>query len=74
MVKELGLTRSLREPGGPCTKSMGVSESRMQRVNELSISCKLLAGRLQVAGETTLGIRLVLYLILYFLLLINVLL
>ena len=26
------LTRSLREPGGPCTKSMEVSESRMERV------------------------------------------
>ena len=26
------LTRSLREPGGPCTKSMVVSESRMERV------------------------------------------
>ena len=29
---ELVLTRSLREPGGPCTKSMEVSESRMERV------------------------------------------
>ena len=27
------LTRSLRAPGGPCTKSMEVSESRMERVN-----------------------------------------
>ena len=27
------LTRSLREPGGPCTKSMEVSECRMERVN-----------------------------------------
>ena len=27
------LTRSLWEPGGPCTKSMEVSESRMERVN-----------------------------------------
>ena len=27
------LTRSLREPGGPCTKSMEVSEFRMERVN-----------------------------------------
>ena len=27
------LTRSPREPGGPCTKSMEVSESRMERVN-----------------------------------------
>ena len=27
------LTRSLREPGGPCTKPMEVSESRMERVN-----------------------------------------
>ena len=27
------LTRSLREPGGPCTKSMEVSESCMERVN-----------------------------------------
>ena len=26
------LTRSLREPGGPCAKSMEVSESRMERV------------------------------------------
>ena len=26
------LTRSLREPGGPCTKSMEVSESRIERV------------------------------------------
>ena len=26
------LTRSLREPGGTCTKSMEVSESRMERV------------------------------------------
>ena len=26
------LTRSLREPGGPCTKSMEVSKSRMERV------------------------------------------
>ena len=30
------LTRSLREPGGPCTKSMEVSESRMERVNIIS--------------------------------------
>ena len=28
------LTRSLREPGGPCTKSMEVSESRMERVKK----------------------------------------
>ena len=28
----LFLTRSLREPGGPCTKSMEVSDSRMERV------------------------------------------
>ena len=28
------LTRSLREPGGPCTKSMEVSESRMERVKQ----------------------------------------
>ena len=28
----LNLTRSLREPGGPCTKSMEVPESRMERV------------------------------------------
>ena len=27
------LTRSLREPGGPCTMSMEVSESHMERVN-----------------------------------------
>ena len=31
------LTHSLREPGGPCTKSMEVSESRMERVNMMSI-------------------------------------
>ena len=30
--KNAPLTRSLREPGGPCTKSMEVSESRMERV------------------------------------------
>ena len=30
------LTRSLREPGGPCTKSMEVSESRMERVKGVS--------------------------------------
>ena len=29
------LTRSLREPGGPCTKSMEVSESRMERLEGL---------------------------------------
>ena len=29
------LTRSLREPGGPCTKSLEVSESRMERVKTL---------------------------------------
>ena len=29
------LTRSLRDPGGPCTKSMEVSESRMERVNNV---------------------------------------
>ena len=28
------LTRSLRKPGGPCTKSMEVSESRMERVKK----------------------------------------
>ena len=28
------LTRSLREPGGPCTKSMEVSESCMERVKD----------------------------------------
>ena len=27
------VNRSLREPDGPCTKSMEVSESRMERVN-----------------------------------------
>ena len=31
------LTRSLREPGGPCTKSMEVSESCMERVNSLHV-------------------------------------
>ena len=30
------LTRSLREPGGPCTKSMEASESCMERVNHVS--------------------------------------
>ena len=29
------LTRSLREPGGPCTKSMKVSESRMEWVKRI---------------------------------------
>ena len=29
------LTRSLREPGGPCTKSMEVPESCMERVNQV---------------------------------------
>ena len=29
---DTSLTRSLREPGGPCTKSMEDSESRMERV------------------------------------------
>ena len=29
----LSLTRSLQELGGPCTKSMEVSEYRMERVN-----------------------------------------
>ena len=28
------LPRSLQEPGGPCTMSMEVSESRMERVNK----------------------------------------
>ena len=32
-MNDLPLTRSLRAPGGPCTKSMEVSESRMERVN-----------------------------------------
>ena len=31
------LTRSLREPGGPCTKSMEVPESRMERVKIVSV-------------------------------------
>ena len=31
-VFKMSLTRSLREPGGPCTKPMEVSESRMERV------------------------------------------
>ena len=31
------LTPSLREPGGPCTKSMEVSESRMERVKESDV-------------------------------------
>ena len=29
------LTRSLREPSGPCTKSMEVFESRMERVKNI---------------------------------------
>ena len=29
------LTRSLRETGGPCTKAMEVSESRMERVKKV---------------------------------------
>ena len=32
--------RSLREPGGPCTKSMEVSESRMERVKCVSYISK----------------------------------
>ena len=42
----LALTHSLREPGGPCTKSMEVSESRMERVksHSPSLSGGLLAG------------------------------
>ena len=32
LAELLNLTRSLREPGGPCTKSMEVLESRMERV------------------------------------------
>ena len=32
------LTRSLREPGGPCTKSMEISESRIERVNMLHVT------------------------------------
>ena len=28
------LTRALREPGGPCTKSMELSVSRMERVKD----------------------------------------
>ena len=47
------LTRSLREPGGPCTKSMEVSESRMERVNRCThklyirtfVSANMLLGR-----------------------------
>ena len=35
------LTRSLRELGGPCTKSMEVSESRMERVKRQS-TCVLI--------------------------------
>ena len=36
------LTRSLREPGGPCTKCMEVSESRMEPVKCPSkIICKM---------------------------------
>ena len=34
------LTRSLREPGGPCTKYMEVSESRMERVKTEIIQWK----------------------------------
>ena len=32
ILRQSILTRSLREPGGPCTKSMEVPESRMERV------------------------------------------
>ena len=32
LILQFVLTRSLREPGGPCTKSMEVSESRMEGV------------------------------------------
>ena len=32
LAELLNLTRSLREPGGPCTKSMEVLESRMEQV------------------------------------------
>ena len=38
------LTRSLREPSGPCTKSMVVSESRIERVNRTVISYWNIAG------------------------------
>ena len=40
--KRAVLTRSLREPGGACTKSMEVSESRMERVNGTIKSYQLL--------------------------------
>ena len=33
LLKAPFLTRSLREPGGPCTKSMEVLESHMEWVN-----------------------------------------
>ena len=50
----LVLTRSLWEPGGPCTKSMAVSESRMERVNKHKGSVELLYSRHQnvTSGHT----------------------
>ena len=44
------LTRSLREPGRPCTKSMEYSESRMKRVNPMQtmqVCCSLLSSFLR---------------------------
>ena len=34
----MNLTRSLREPGGPCTKSMEVSESRMEAADPIPVA------------------------------------
>ena len=40
----VNLTRSLREPGGPWTKSMEVSESRMERVKLKSMMMNEVVG------------------------------
>ena len=41
---DFSLTRSLREPDGPCTKSMELSESRMERVNIAFVTGAIVAG------------------------------
>jgi len=35
----LSLTRTHLEPGGPCTKSMEIAESRSEWVNGVAIPC-----------------------------------
>ena len=54
------LTRSLREPEGPCTKSMEVSESRMERVNTTDFQKRntdiILYISLRIKNETYVGI------------------